>query len=115
MPVASLNEVRKFLSRVGIDDTAKFWRAAGRVAKHAAVVGNHADLNSHYARMTRNDLFSIICLELIQISFIQHAVKQLPHIVRLAMIFRNDVIDLFQGSAAILRSAGILAGGSQAS
>src|SRR5712671_3043083 len=109
MPVASLNEVRNFLSRVGINDTAKFWRAAGRVAKHAAVVGNHAHLNSPYARMTCNDLFSKVCLELIQLSFVQHTVKQRAHIVRLAMILRNDVIYLFQ------RSAGILAGGSQAS
>src|SRR5258707_13905979 len=115
MPVASLNEVRNFLSRVGIDDTAKFWRAAGWVAKHAAVVGNHADLNSPYARMTCNDLFSKVCLELIQMSFVQHTVKQRAHIVRLAMILRNDVIYFFQRSAGILGSAGILAGGSQAS
>src|SRR6266404_7410814 len=115
MPVASLNEVRNFLSRVGIDDTAKFWRAAGCVAKHAAVVGNHADLNSPYARMTRNDLFSKVCLELVQLSFVQHTVKQRAHIVRLAMILRNDVIYLFQESAGILGSASVLAGGSQAS
>src|SRR5260221_1339263 len=114
MPVASLNEVRNFLSRIRIDDTAKFWRAAGWVAKHAAVVGNHADLNSPYARMTCNDLFSKVCLELIQMSFVQHAVKQRAPIVRLAMILRNDVIYLFQRSAGILGSAGILAGGSQA-
>src|SRR3981081_1060395 len=114
MAAASFDEVRNFLSRVGIDDTAKFWRAAGRVAKHTAAVGNHADLNSAYARMTGNYLFSIICLELIQMSFVQHAVKQLTHVVRLAMVFRNDVVDLFQRSAAIPWSARIHAVGSQA-
>src|SRR5258708_34839127 len=102
MPAASLDEIRNFLSRVGIDDTAKFWRAAGRVAKHPPIVGNHADLDSTYAGMTGNDLFGVIRLEFIQISFIEHTIQQLAHVVGLAEIFRNDVIDPFFASAGIL-------------
>src|SRR5258706_5959020 len=108
MAAASLDEVGNFFSRVGIDDTAKFWRAAGRVAKHSPVVGNHADLDPAYASMTGNDLVGVIRLELIQMSFVEHTIQQLAHVVGLAMIFRNNVIDLFQGSSSIL------AGGSQA-
>src|SRR6266404_4922564 len=109
MATASLDEVRNLLSRIGIDDTAKFWRATGRIAKHSPVVGNYADLEPTYAAMAGNDLFRVIRLELIQVSFIKHTIQKVAHAVRLAMIFRNDFIDIFQ------RSAGILAGGSQAS
>src|SRR5438270_519307 len=61
-----------------------------------------------------NDLFRVIRLELIQVSFIKHTIQKVAHAVRLAMIFRNDFIDIFQRSAAIPRSAGVLAGGSRA-
>src|SRR5258706_14614980 len=98
MPFASVNEVRNFFSRFGIDDPAKFWRAAGGIAKHAAVVGDQTHLNPANARVTGDDLLRIVRLELIEMSFVKHTIQQGTHAVRLAMTFRNEAIDLFQRS-----------------
>src|SRR5260221_3267883 len=93
MPATSLDELSDLLSGFGVDDPAKFWRAARRIAKHAAVVGNHADLYAAYARVAGDDLFRIVRLKLIQVSFVEHAIQKLAHAVRLAMILRNDVVE----------------------
>ena len=94
MPVAGVDEVRNLFCRFGIDDTAKFWRTARRVAKHAARVRNHAHLDTSYARVSGDDLFSIVRLKLVQMSVVEHAIQQLAHVVRLAMIFRNNFVKL---------------------
>src|SRR6266480_4430214 len=95
MPVTRLYEISDFLSRFGIDDPAKFWRAARRVAKHAAVVGNHSDLYAAYPRVPGDDLLRIVRLKLVQMSFVKQTIQKLAHAVRLAMIFGNNVVEFF--------------------
>ena len=63
--------------------------------------------------MTRNDLFRIVRLKLIEMSFIEQAIEKLAYFIRLAMIFRKNFVDFVSWSARW--SARILAGGSQAS
>src|SRR5258707_15449659 len=93
MPATRLNEVSDLLSRFGIDDPAKFWRAARGIAKHAAVVGDHSDLYATYAGVPGDDLFCIVRLKLIQMSLVEHTIQNLAHAVRLSMILRNDVVE----------------------
>src|SRR5437016_13365140 len=114
MTIASVDEVSDFLCRFSVNDAAKLRRAAGWIAKHSARVCNYAHLYSANARVAGDDLFRIIVLELVQVSFVQQTVQQLAHAVGLAMIFRNYFINPFRRSARI-RSARILGGGPQAS
>src|SRR5260370_5508027 len=104
MPAKSFDEVSDLLSRFGVDDTAKFWRAARRIAKHAAVIGNHSDLYAAYARVPGNDLFGIVRLKLVQMSFVEQTIQKLAHAVRLTMIFGNDVIESFFRSLRLIPS-----------
>src|SRR5229473_4488801 len=98
MPATSFDEVSDLLSRFGVDDPAKFWRAARRIAKHAAVVGNHSDLYAANARVPGDELFRIVRLKLIQMSFVEQTIQKLAHAVRLAMVFGNDVVEFLFGS-----------------
>src|SRR5437660_12733246 len=114
MTITRFDEVSDFLSRLGVDDPAKFWRPAGWVAKHAAAISDHSNLDAANARVPRNDFFRIVRLKLVQMSIVEQTVQKLAHLVRLPMIFGNDFINLFFGSARIRWSARILAGGPQA-
>src|SRR6266568_9078488 len=114
MTVTSLDEVSHLLSRLGIDDSTKSRRATCRIAKHAARIRNHANLNPANARMTGDNLFRIVRLKLVKMTLIKQAFQNVAHVIGLAMIFRNYFVDLFGGSSSV-RSAPILAGGSQAS
>src|SRR5947207_14175717 len=108
MSIASVDEISDFLSRFSVNDAAKLRRAAGWIPKHPSRVGNYAHLYSANTRMTGDNLFRVIGLELVQVPFIQQTIQKLAHAVGLAMIFRNYFINPFR------RSARILAGGSQA-
>src|SRR2546426_10421172 len=114
MTIASVDEISDLLYRFSVNDAAKFRRAAGRIAKHPARVCNYAHLYSADIRVAGDDLFRIIGLELVQVSFVQQTFQKLAHAVGLAMIFRNYFINPFRRSARIRLSARILAGGSQA-
>src|SRR5438046_7013437 len=109
MNMASVDSVSELLGRFSIKDAAKLRRAPGWIAKHPARVCNYAHLYSANTRVAGDDLFRIIGLELVQVSFVQQTFQKLAHIVGLAMIFRNDFINPFR------RSARILAGGPQPS
>src|SRR5438067_10707410 len=114
MTIASVDEISDLLSRFSVNDAAKLRRAAGRVAKHPARVCNYACLYAANTRVPGDNLFRIIGLELVQVSFVQQTFQKLAHAVGLAMIFRNYFINPFRRSARIRLSARILAGGSQA-
>src|SRR6266705_1745966 len=98
MTVTSLDEVSHLLSRLGIDDSTKSRRPTGRIAKHAACIGNHADLNSANARVAGANLLRIVRLKLVKVSLIKQAVQNVAHVIRLAMIFGNNFVDLFRGA-----------------
>ena len=114
MSIASVDEISDFLCRFGVNDAAKLRRAAGGIAKHPSRVCNYAHLDSAHTRMAGDNLFRVIGLKLVQVSFVQQTIQKLAHVVRLAMIFRNYFRNPFRLSARI-RSARILAGGPQAS
>src|SRR5258708_35194675 len=95
MTATSLKKGSDFPSRFGIDNPAKFGRAPRRVTKHAPIVGNHSDLQATYASVAGYDLFRIVRLELIQMSFIEQTIQELAHVVRLPMIFGNDFVESF--------------------
>src|SRR5438132_6373814 len=120
MSIASVDEISDFLCRFGVNDAAKLRRAAGGIAKHPSRVCNYAHLDSAHTRMAGDNLFRVIGLKLVQVSFVQQTIQKLAHVVRLAMIFRNYFRNPFRlsariRSARIRRSARILAGGPQAS
>src|SRR5207237_4603368 len=93
------DDVGNLLSRFGIDDSAKFWGTARRIAKHTARIGNHADLDSANTRVAGDDLFRIVHLKLIEMSFIEETVQNVPHVVWLTMILGKDFVALLRGSA----------------
>jgi len=95
VPAAGVNEISDFLGRFGVDNPTKFRGAAHRIAEHTACVGNDAYLNSADAGVAGNDLFRVISLEFIQVAIIEDTFKQLPRVVRLAMIFGKNFINLF--------------------
>src|SRR5437764_3431465 len=113
MTIASVDEISDLLSRFGVNDAAKLRRAAGRVAKHPARVCNYAHLYAANTRVPGDNLFRIIGLELIQVSFVQQTLQKLAHAVGLAMIFRNYFINPFRRSTRW--SSRIFPGGPQAS
>src|SRR5947207_4850262 len=113
MTIASVDEVSDFLGRFSVNDAAKLRRAAGWIAKHSARVCNYAHLYAANTRVSGDNLFRIIGLELVQVSFVQQTFQKLAHAVGLAMIFRNYFINPFRRSTRW--SSRIFAGGPQAS
>ena len=71
MAIASLDEVSDFLRRLGIDDTAKFWRLTAGHAHHATMIRNHSDLNTAKACVTGKHLLSVVSLELVEMSVVE--------------------------------------------
>src|SRR4051794_3764275 len=98
MTIAGLYEVGNLFGRLCIDDAAETWRAARRGTNHAAIVTDDADLKPAQSRMTRNHLFGVVCLKLVQVSAVQKTTQNFAHVVRLAMIFRKDVVDVPRGA-----------------
>src|SRR5713101_7471511 len=86
MTIASVDEISDLLCRLGVNDAAKFRRAAGRIAKHPARVCNYAHLYSANTRVASDNLFRIICLKLIQVSLVHQTIQKRAHVVRLTMI-----------------------------
>jgi hypothetical protein len=93
--VAGIDKVRDFLGRLCVNDAAETRRAASRNANHAAVVRDHANLNSANARVACDHLPGVISLKLIEMTPIQKTAQQLSHIVWLPVILRNDVVKRF--------------------
>ena len=74
--VAGFDEVGHLLGRLCIDDAAETWRTAAGRANHAAIVGNHSDLNAANTRVARDHLLRVVCLKLVEMSVIEQAVQQ---------------------------------------
>src|SRR5260370_41841387 len=108
-------ESRDLFCRFGLDDPAKFWRATSRIAKHAAVVRYHSDLDPADPRVPGDDFFRVVRLKFVQMSIVQQTIQKLAYVVRLTMIFGNNFVEFFFGSFWFNWSAGISAGASQAS
>src|SRR5207244_11199718 len=119
MTITSVDEISDLFSGFCVDDSTKLWRASRPVAKHSACVGNYTHLNAAHSGMTGDNLFRVIGMELIQVPTIQQTIQHVTHVVRLAVIFWHDFVDIFRWRAcncsARIWSARILAGGSQAS
>src|SRR3982751_3763105 len=78
MPVAGLDEVRDFFRRLGVDDSPKPRRSILQ-ANHSTMVCDHANLYTANSSMPRNHLLSKVSLKLVQVAFIEYALKHLPH------------------------------------
>src|SRR5262245_21100258 len=94
MTITSIDEIGDFLSRLRVNNSTEPRRAARGIAKHSTRIRNHANLNAADGGMAGNDLFRVVSLKLIQVSVIQNAIEQSPHVVGLAMIFGNDFVDI---------------------
>ena len=94
--ITSVDEVSDLLSRFRVDDPTELWRPARRIAKHAARIGNHANLNAVDTRMAGDDFFRVVGLKLIEMSIVEKAIEQRTHVVWLAVIFRKDVVDVIR-------------------
>ena len=95
MTIAGVDEVSYLLGRFRIDDAAELWWTARRIAKHAARVGDHADLNPANLRVTGDDLFRVAGLKLIEMTFIEQATQNVAHVIRLAMILGKNFVEFF--------------------
>src|SRR5437867_4335352 len=101
-PVAGFDEVSHLLRRLRVDDAAEPWRAPARTANHAAIVRNHAYLNAANTRMSSDHFLCVVGLKLVQVSAVQQTVQQVTRVVRLAVVLRNDVVEIGSGSCRIL-------------
>src|ERR1041385_9498175 len=104
MTIAGLDEVRHLLRRLGVDDPAKSRRLSARHTHHATMVRNHADLNTANTRVAREHLFRIIRLKLVEMSAIKQTSQQLSHVIRLTMIFGNEIVEFLSRSRRLTRS-----------
>src|SRR5205085_9685951 len=91
LPIAHVNEVSGLLSRLCVDDAAELGRPLWQ-AHEAATVSDDADLYAAYARVAGDHLFGIVGLKLVQVPFVKNARKHSACIVRLAMIFRDEIV-----------------------
>src|ERR1043165_237707 len=98
MTIAGLDEVGDLFGRLCVNDAAEAWRAARFWTNHAAIVTDDADLYAAQSGMTRYHLFGIVCLKLFQVSAVQKTREDFAHVVRLAMIFRKDIVDVPRGA-----------------
>ncbi len=103
MPGAGLDEIGDLLRRLGVDDPAKPRWLAARHSHHAAMICNHSDLNPANARVARDHFFGVVSLKLIEVTVVEQTFQQLSHVVRLSMIFRNDLVELFAGTQGFSR------------
>src|SRR5690349_5317437 len=97
MPIAGLDEVSDLLSGFRIDDPAEARRLTARQTHHSAMIRDHSNLNPRDTSVTGEHLFRVVSLKLIKL-IIEQTLKQLPHLVGLPVIFRNDFIKLVRRS-----------------
>ena len=51
--------------------------------------------------MAGDDLFRIVGLKLVKMTLIEKEIQNVAHVIRLAMIFGNNLIDLFGGGSSL--------------
>src|SRR5262249_52878450 len=76
MPVAGLDEVSDLLSGFRIDDPTEARRFSGH-AHHASMIRNYANLNSADTTVTRDHLFRVVSLKLIEMTIVEQTLHQL--------------------------------------
>ena len=59
------------------------------------MVRDHPDLNPANAAMPGDHLLRVISLKLVEMTVVEQTLEQLSGVVRLSMIFGNDVVQLF--------------------
>src|ERR1051325_5707511 len=99
MAITGLDEVSHLFSRVRINDAAELWRSPGRPAQQAALISDDANRDAFDVGISRNHLFRIIGLKLIQLAAVDQASQHISHIIGEAMVSRNDVVDICQGTS----------------
>ncbi len=103
MAITGLDEVRDLLRRLGINDASKPRRLSARHTHHAAMVGDHSNLDTANARMTGDHLLRIVSLKLIEMTFVKQTLQQFSYVVGLTMIFRNEIVEFFSRSQGLAR------------
>src|SRR5262245_57988906 len=98
MTIAGFDEVSDLFGRLRINNPAKPRRLAARHADHATVICDHADLNTADPCMSRDHLLCVVSLKLVEMTVVEQALEQLPHVVRLSMIFGNDLVKFIRRS-----------------
>src|SRR5829696_2517342 len=100
MTITGLDKISGLFRRLRVDNAAKSRRFAGH-AHHAAMICNHSDLNTANTSVARDHLLSIVGLELVEMTIVQQTFEQLSDVVRLSMIFGNDVVEFFGRSQGL--------------
>src|SRR4051812_14900582 len=83
--VAGLYEEGCLLRAFGVDDTAEA-RGLTLLSNHAARVGYDAYLYTAQASVARYHLARVVRLKLVQVPFVQNALKDFAHVVGLSMV-----------------------------
>src|SRR5215208_3740631 len=98
MTIAGLYEVGCLFGGIAVDEAAEFRRAARRTANHPAIVSDDAHLNAADAGMSTNQFSGVISLKLVEVSTVEQTIEHGAHVVRLAMVFRQDVVKVPRGA-----------------
>ncbi len=93
MAVQGLEEVRHLLGRLGIHDPSEARRPA-LAAEHSARVGDHPDRHSVQPAREADHLGGALRLELVRARGVEDTGQDLAHVIGLAVIDRQDVVEL---------------------
>ena len=67
------------------------------------MIGDHADLNAANTRVARDHLFRVVGLKLVEMTIVEQTLEQFSNVVRLSVIFRNDVVQLLERTQRFAR------------
>src|SRR5688572_1301259 len=90
--ITRLDEVGDLLRRYGVDNSAKPLPPPAGRADHPAMIGDHSNLDSTNTSVTGDHLLRVVGLKLVQMATVEQTLEQFSYVVRLSVIFRNDVV-----------------------
>ena len=94
LPVHGVDEVCGLFRRFGVHDAPEPRRALPAVLDHAAVVRDHPDGNPGERGGAANQFGRVLRLELAETPAVQNHVENRAHVVWLAMIVRQQVVEV---------------------
>ena len=98
MSVADLHEVGRLLGGIRVHDAAELGRSAPLAPVHPAPVREHAHRSPLEPSHGREELGSVVGLELVPAAGIEEGGEQLFRLVRLPVIRRHDLVGVFRGT-----------------
>ena len=93
LAITSIDKVRHLLRRLSVDDATEPRLLAGAALYESSLIRDHSNRNSANACVPANDLAGKAALKLIQRAIIDDQIEQGVHVIRHAMVCRQQIVN----------------------